>query len=33
LADNTPIAEKLEDASALVRVKYSKKVDFANTTS
>lgn len=33
LADWTPIQEKLEDASALVKIKYSKQVNFANSTS
>lgn len=33
LADWTPIQEKLDDASSLVRIKYSKSVDFANSTS
>lgn len=33
LSDSIPLNEKIEDASALVKIKYSKKVDFANNTS
>jgi len=33
LADWTPMQEKIEDASSLVKMRYSKQVNFANTTS